>query len=65
MFLSRMEVSQLIKILTRADTRKPCVETEKSMSTQDILSNQEKVAVNGTVHSLDTESLCVLKEISV
>ena len=44
--------------MTQADTRKPCVETEKSMSTQNILANQEKVAVNGT-HSVDTEkSLC-------
>ena len=58
MFLSRKELSQLIKLLTQADTRKPCVETEKSMSTQDILASQEKVAVNGT-HSVDTEkSLC-------
>ena len=35
------------------------------MSTQDNLSNQEKVAVNGR-HCVDTEkSLCVLKEIGV
>ena len=34
-------------MLTRADTRKPCVDTEKSMITQDNLANQEKVVVNG------------------
>ena len=44
--------------MTQAETRKPCVETEKFMSTQDNLANQEKVAVNGT-HYVDTEkSLC-------
>ena len=41
-----------------------CVDTEKSMSTQDNLANQEKVAVNGdTVWT--QKSLCVVKEIGV
>ena len=44
--------------MTQADTRKPCVDKEKSMSTQDNLDNQEKVVVNGR-HCVDTEkSLC-------
>ena len=34
------------------------------MSTQDNLANQEKVVVNGR-HCVETESLCVLKEIGV
>ena len=48
MFLSRKRLSQLKKYsLTQADSRKPCVDTEKSMNTQDNLANQEKVVVNG------------------
>ena len=35
-----------------------------SMSTQDNLANQEKVVVNGR-YCVETESLCVLKEIDV
>ena len=55
MFLSRKQVPQPKKT---PDTRKPCVNTEKSMSTQDNFSNQEKVVVNGR-HCVDTEkSLC-------
>ena len=51
--------------VTQADTRKPCVDTEKSMSTQDNLASQEKIVVNGR-HSLCGHrkvNLCVLKEI--
>ena len=40
--------------MTQADTRKPCVDTEKSMRTPDNLANQEKVVVNGR-HCVDTE----------
>ena len=55
---------QLKKLLTQADTRKSCVDTEKSVSTQDNLANQEKVGVNGR-YCVETESLCVLKQIDV
>ena len=55
---------QLIKLLTQPDTRKSCVDTEKSVSTQDNLANQEKVVANGR-YCVETESLCVLNEIGV
>ena len=40
------------------------IETENSMSAQDNLANQEKVVVNGR-YCVETESLCVRKEIDV
>ena len=63
MFLSRKRLFQPKKLLTQADTQ-PCVNTEKSMSRQDNLASQERVVVNEK-HCVDTESLCVLKEMGV
>ena len=40
--------------MTQADTRKPCINTKKSMTTQDNLANQEKVVVNER-HCVDTQ----------
>ena len=54
-------------LVTQVDIRKPCVNTGRSVSTQDNLASQEKIFVNGR-HILSGQrkvDLCVLKEIGV